>query len=77
MDIQMPVLDGYQATIQIRDAEKKSDVYVPIIAVTANTMSGDRQHCLEIGMDDYISKPFQIEDVLRKMGEQLVKHPVK
>ena len=77
MDIQMPVLDGYQATIQIRDAEKSSDVYVPIIAVTANTMSGDRQHCLEIGMDDYISKPFQIEDVLRKMGEQLVKHPVK
>lgn len=77
MDIQMPVLDGYQATIQIRDAEKKSDVYVPIIAVTANTMSGDRQHCLEIGMDDYISKPFQIEDVLRKMSEQLVKHPVK
>ena len=77
MDIQMPVLDGYQATIQIRDAEKKSDVYVPIIAVTANTMSGDRQHCLEIGMDDYISKPFQIEDVLRKMGEQLVKHPVR
>jgi CheY-like chemotaxis protein len=40
-------------------------------------MSGDRQHCLEIGMDDYISKPFQIEDVLRKMGEQLVKHPVR
>ena len=77
MDIQMPVLDGYQATIRIRDAEKRSGVYVPIIAVTANTMSGDRQHCLEIGMDDYISKPFQIEDVLRKMGEQLIKHPVK
>ena len=76
MDIQMPVLDGYAATKEIRHKEEKSGGHVPIIAVTANTMSGDRQHCLEIGMDDYISKPFQIEDVLRKMGEQLAKHPV-
>ena len=76
MDIQMPVLDGYEATKEIRRIEKQSGGYVPIIAVTANTMSGDRQHCLEIGMDDYISKPFQIEDVLQKMSEQLIKHPV-
>ena len=77
MDIQMPVLDGYDATIQIRDMEKGKERHVPIIAVTANTMSGDRQHCLEIGMDDYVSKPFQIENVLKKMKDQLVKHPVK
>lgn len=78
MDIQMPVLDGYEATIQIRKRERdRNGAHLPIIAVTANTMSGDRQHCLEIGMDDYISKPFQIEDVIRKMKEQLTKHPMR
>ena len=78
MDIQMPVLDGYEATVQIRKRERdRNAAHLPIIAVTANTMSGDRQHCLEIGMDDYISKPFQIEDVIRKMKEQLEKHPMR
>ncbi len=77
MDIQMPVMDGYEATKQIRSMEQATNAHIPIIAVTANTMSGDRQQCLALGMDDYVSKPFQIEDVLRKMKEQLAKHPVK
>ncbi len=73
MDIQMPVLDGYEATKQIRILERTTNAHIPIVAVTANTMSGDRQQCLSIGMDDYVSKPFQIEDVLRKMRDLLAK----
>ncbi|MCR5453669.1 MAG: response regulator [Bacteroidales bacterium] len=77
MDIQMPVLDGYEATKQIRILEQTTNAHIPIVAVTANTMSGDRQQCLSIGMDDYVSKPFQIEDVLHKMRDLLAKPVVK
>jgi signal transduction histidine kinase/CheY-like chemotaxis protein len=66
MDCQMPVLDGFEATRKIRMGEA-GDRYlnVPIIAMTANAMKGDREHCLEVGMDDYISKPLR-KDVLNK-----------
>jgi polar amino acid transport system substrate-binding protein len=62
----MPVLDGFEATRKIRTGEA-GDRYlnVPIIAMTANAMKGDREHCLEVGMDDYISKPLR-KDVLNK-----------
>ena len=56
MDCQMPVLNGYDATTQYR-SDEKSGVHIPIIAVTANTMEGDKEKCLASGMDDYISKP--------------------
>ncbi len=59
MDCQMPEIDGFQATRQIRDREK--DGRVPVIAMTANVMRGDRQRCLDAGMDDYISKPIKKE----------------
>ncbi|MCH9697476.1 MAG: response regulator [Gammaproteobacteria bacterium] len=71
MDCQMPQMDGYQTSLEIRKLEslQKKEKPVPIIALTANALEGDREKCLKSGMNDYLSKPFnqrQIETVLRK-----------
>jgi len=69
MDCQMPVLDGFDATRQIRTTEQISGDHIPVIAMTANATQADRQACLEAGMDDYISKPVTLES-LRQIVER-------
>lgn len=67
MDVHMPVMDGYTATIAIRNREAQSGGHRRIIALTADAMKGDRERCLEVGMDDYLAKPFrpsELKDVL-------------
>lgn len=65
MDCQMPVLDGFNATRQYRKSEPQG-THIPIIAVTANVSSGDKEKCLASGMDDYIKKPIDSEELEEK-----------
>jgi len=71
MDIQMPVMDGLEASMRIRKAEKNGQTQIPIVAITANALHGDRESCLAAGMNDYISKPFKLEVLLEKMKQHL------
>jgi len=71
MDVQMPIMDGFKATRKIREIEKSTSTHTPIIAVTANAFPEDKEKCFASGMDDYISKPFQPEDLIRKIKKHL------
>lgn len=70
MDCQMPNLDGFQATQRVREHERTHGGHVPIVALTANAMKGDREACLAAGMDDYLSKPLD----LQALGSTLERH---
>jgi two-component system, sensor histidine kinase and response regulator len=79
MDVQMPEMNGFEATALIRDQEKRIGGHVPIVALTAHAIQGDRDRCLAAGMDDYLSKPLnanalaeKLESVTRKKRDSLV-----
>ena len=67
MDVSMPEMSGLEATAAIRDAEDGADHHVPIIGVTAHALKGDRERCLEAGMDDYLSKPISPKALIDKV----------
>src|SRR5206468_8309808 len=64
MDVQMPELDGLSATVLIRQAERRTGGHVPIVAMTAHAMAGDRERCIAAGMDDYVTKPLHPSELV-------------
>jgi two-component system, sensor histidine kinase and response regulator len=73
MDCQMPEMDGFEATKVLRRREQGTDMHIPIIAMTANAMAGDRERCIEAGMDDYVPKPVNPENLYKVLGRWLAR----
>jgi len=71
MDVQMPEMDGLEATAAIRMRERASGTHIPIIAMTAHAMSGDRERCISAGMDSYISKPLHIDELFHTIDSAI------
>ena len=71
MDIQMPVMDGYEATRQIRALEDKDKASIPIVAVTANAFEEDRQVAMKAGMNGHLAKPYDVPAIMKTLKELL------
>lgn len=71
MDVQMPVMDGFAATAELRKREKLLGRYTPVLALTANAMQGDRERCLSAGMDGYVTKPINTLELLQSIASAL------
>jgi two-component system, sensor histidine kinase and response regulator len=77
MDLQMPEMDGFEATAALREREKETGTHLPVIALTAHALKGDEEQCLEAGMDGYLTKPIRPQELdavleihtLRKSGK--------
>ena len=76
MDIQMPEMDGFAATAAVREQERTTGKHIPIIAMTARAMKGDRESCLAAGMDDYISKPIHRKELNEVIVRNLARKPL-
>jgi CheY-like chemotaxis protein len=78
MDIQMPEMDGLSTTMKIRESERETRMHLPIIAMTAHAMKGDRERCIEAGMDGYVSKPISSQELEEALaGVLLVRSETK
>jgi signal transduction histidine kinase/CheY-like chemotaxis protein len=77
MDLQMPELDGFQATAAIRESERLRGGHVPIIALTAHALAGDRANCLSSGMDGYLTKPYSVEELNLALFQAMRTEPVR
>ena len=71
MDLQMPEMDGFQATAALREFEQLHGGHVPVVALTAHALTGDREQCLSSGMDGYLAKPYSPEDLNRVLAEAM------
>jgi two-component system sensor histidine kinase/response regulator len=71
MDVQMPRMDGFEATAAIREQEKLTGGHIPIVAMTANALVGDREKCLASGMDAYVSKPIRTSELFAIIEKML------
>ena len=73
MDIQMPVLNGYDAARQIRQMPNEQKAHIPILAMTANAFDDDRRKALEAGMDGFITKPIEVDKMMQTIKNQKVR----
>jgi CheY-like chemotaxis protein len=71
MDVQMPEMDGFEATAAIRKGERNTGKHLPIVAMTAHAMAGDKERCLAAGMDGYVSKPIRADDLFSVVEQVL------
>lgn len=69
MDVQMPRMNGYEATRKIRQMADAQKAQIPIVAMTANAFEEDRKHALDAGMDGFITKPFRVDEMMKVIGK--------